>query len=163
MCLLRLLNSRLITAFLLPSLPVKRHHLIKGKRTEVKKALSKQEMDNLKRKSEARQGGGRGGGGHSRGSAPVWDSGPGYGGGGGGFGGGGYGGPGGAGGCKCHCVASVLIYSFLVRSQTADTVAAAMAVKVAMAAVRVVGTRVAEATVCTTGHVICWPVLTLCS
>lgn len=35
---------------------LKRHHVIKGKRTEVKKALSKQEMDNLKRKTEARQG-----------------------------------------------------------------------------------------------------------
>jgi len=59
---------------------VKRHHVIKGKRTEVKKALSKQEMDTMKRKTEARtvgRGGGR--------NAPVWESGP------GGYGGGGYG------------------------------------------------------------------------
>ena len=76
---------------------LKRHHVIKGKRTEVKKALSKQEMDNLKRKNDARQGLGAGGprGGHPRGG-PIWDSGPGgYGGGGGG--GGGYGGQGGYG------------------------------------------------------------------
>ncbi|RWS29148.1 heterogeneous nuclear ribonucleoprotein A1: A2/B1-like protein [Leptotrombidium deliense] len=87
---------------------VKRHHVIKGKRTEVKKALSKQEMENLKRKSEARQGNNRGGGPGGR-NAPVWDSGPNYGGGfgggyggqgsyagyGGGYGQGGYGGQGG--------------------------------------------------------------------
>ena len=71
---------------------LKRHHVIKGKRTEVKKALSKQEMDTMKRKTEARtvgRGGGR--------NAPVWESGPGYGGGyGGGYNqGGGYGGYGG--------------------------------------------------------------------
>lgn len=73
---------------------LKRHHVIKGKRTEVKKALSKQEMDTMKRKTEARtvgRGGGR--------NAPVWESGPGgYGGGGyGGYGQGGYGGYGGYG------------------------------------------------------------------
>lgn len=75
---------------------LKRHHVIKGKRTEVKKALSKQEMDNLKRKNDTRQGLGAGGprGGHPRGG-PIWDSGPGaYGGGGGG---GGFGGQGGYG------------------------------------------------------------------
>ncbi|KAI1290285.1 Heterogeneous nuclear ribonucleoprotein 87F [Halotydeus destructor] len=88
---------------------LKRHHVIKGKRTEVKKALSKQEMDNLKRKPDPR-GGPRGGHGPrgSSGGAPVWESGPGgygggapsgyggggYGGGGGGYGGGGYGGGG---------------------------------------------------------------------
>lgn len=67
---------------------VKRHHMIKGKSTEVKKALSKQEMDTMKRKTDARNQG-RGGGRN----APVWESGPGgYGGGGGGGGyGGGYG------------------------------------------------------------------------
>lgn len=68
---------------LLSSNLVKRHHVIKGKRTEVKKALSKQEMDTMKRKTEARnvgRGGGR--------NAPVWDSGPsGYGGNQGGYGG----------------------------------------------------------------------------
>ncbi|XP_017482948.1 PREDICTED: heterogeneous nuclear ribonucleoprotein A1-like [Rhagoletis zephyria] len=77
---------------------LKRHHVIKGKRTEVKKALSKQEMDTMKRKTEARnvgRGGGR--------NAPVWDSGPsGYGGNQGGYGGynqyGNYGGGGGGGG-----------------------------------------------------------------
>ncbi|RWS13412.1 heterogeneous nuclear ribonucleoprotein A1: A2/B1-like protein [Dinothrombium tinctorium] len=76
---------------------LKRHHLIKGKRTEVKKALSKQEMENLRKKSESRQGPNRGGGGPGGRNAPVWDSGPGYGGGfGGGYGGqGGYGGYGG--------------------------------------------------------------------
>lgn len=46
---------------------LKRHHLLKGKRTEVKKALSKQEMENLKRNKEMKQGrgssGSRGGGG----------------------------------------------------------------------------------------------------
>lgn len=79
---------------------LKRHHLIKGKRTEVKKALSKQEMDNLKRKSEARMGGGGfGSRGHPGRGGPVWESGPGgYGGGGFGGGGGGYGGSGG--GCE---------------------------------------------------------------
>lgn len=81
---------------------LRRHHVIKGKRTEVKKALSKQEMDNLKRKNDARQGMGSGGprGGHPRG-APIWESGPGgYGGGGGGAYGaqGGYGQRGGWGG-----------------------------------------------------------------
>ena len=55
---------------------MKRHHVIKGKRTEVKKALSKQEMDNLKRKSEARQSNPRGSGPGGR-NAPVWESGPG--------------------------------------------------------------------------------------
>lgn len=52
---------------------VKRHHVIKGKKTEVKKALSKQEMDTMKRKTESRsmgRGGGRGGGGHQTGQ--VW-------------------------------------------------------------------------------------------
>lgn len=80
---------------------LKRHHTIRGKRTEVKKALSKQEMDNLKRKSDFRGGPPMGGprGGHPRGPG-VWESGPGgYGGGGGFGGGGGYGGQGG-GGCK---------------------------------------------------------------
>ena len=77
---------------------LKRHHVIKGKRTEVKKALSKQEMDNLKRKSEARMGGFGSRGPPGRGG-PVWESGPGSYGGGGGFGGGYGGGPGG-GGCK---------------------------------------------------------------
>lgn len=70
---------------------VKRHHVIKGKRTEVKKALSKQEMDTMKRKTEARGSNPRGGPGGR--NAPVWDSGPGnY--------GGGYGGGYGQGGCK---------------------------------------------------------------
>lgn len=72
---------------------LKRHHVIKGKRTEVKKALSKQEMDNLKRKSEARQNNPRSGPGGR--NAPVWESGP------GGYGsgfGGGYGSQGGYGG-----------------------------------------------------------------
>lgn len=83
---------------------LKRHHVIKGKRTEVKKALSKQEMDNLKRKTEARQGGGGGGrGGHGGGgrNQQAWDQGSGgYGGGfGGGYGGGG-GGYNGGGGCE---------------------------------------------------------------
>lgn len=79
---------------------LKRHHTIRGKRTEVKKALSKQEMDNLKRKSDFRGGPPMGGprGGHPRGPG-VWESGPGgYGGGGGFGGGGGYGGQGG--GCE---------------------------------------------------------------
>ncbi|KAI7693482.1 hypothetical protein SSS_03775 [Sarcoptes scabiei] len=73
---------------------LKRLHVIKGKNTEVKKALSKQEMDTMKRKTEARninRSGTR--------NAQVWESGPGgyggYGGGnnnGGGYGQGGYGG-----------------------------------------------------------------------
>ena len=81
---------------------LKRHHVIRGKRTEVKKALSKQEMDSLKNKGGPRggygpPGAGYGGprghaaghGGHSRGG-PVWESGPGGYGGGAGFGGGNY-------------------------------------------------------------------------
>uniref|UniRef100_A0A061QLH9 Putative hnRMP n=1 Tax=Cupiennius salei TaxID=6928 RepID=A0A061QLH9_CUPSA len=58
---------------------VLRKHTIKGKKAEVKKALSRQEMDNIKRKKEMNSYG-RGGGG-------------GYGGYGGGDGYGGYGGP----------------------------------------------------------------------
>ncbi|XP_046908831.2 heterogeneous nuclear ribonucleoprotein A1 isoform X1 [Dermatophagoides farinae] len=70
---------------------LKRHHVIKGKRTEVKKALSRQEMDTMKRKTEARNVNRAGGG--TRGNAPVWESGPGnYGGGyNGGYGQSGYG------------------------------------------------------------------------
>lgn len=72
---------------------MKRLHVIKGKNTEVKKALSKQEMDTMKRKTEARninRSGTR--------NAQVWESGPGgYGGyGGGNNNGGGYG----QGGCQ---------------------------------------------------------------
>lgn len=77
---------------------LKRHHTIKGKRTEVKKALSKQEMDSLKRKNDARQGGMGGPRGSYPRGGPVWESGPGgyasgFGGGGNGYGGsqGGYG------------------------------------------------------------------------
>ncbi|XP_067131446.1 heterogeneous nuclear ribonucleoprotein 87F isoform X3 [Centruroides vittatus] len=40
---------------------LKRHHLLKGKRTEVKKALSKQEMENIKRNKEMKQGRGSSG------------------------------------------------------------------------------------------------------
>ena len=91
---------------------LKRHHVIRGKRTEVKKALSKQEMDSLKNKGPTGRFGGhgfgapRGGygghgnhGGHHRhggGDASrggVWDSGFG-----GGFGGGYSGNQGGYGG-----------------------------------------------------------------
>lgn len=73
---------------------VKRHHVIKDKRIEVKKALSKQEMDIMKRKSDSRgtRGGGHMGGGNR--PAPVWESGP------GGYNSGGYGGGYGQGGCK---------------------------------------------------------------
>jgi len=100
---------------------LRRHHVIRGKRTEVKKALSKQEMDSLKSKGPGpRWGGGggfgggshhqpmsgprghHGGGGHRGGGGPVWDNGHGghggygggggYGSGGGNYGGGGYGG-----------------------------------------------------------------------
>lgn len=77
---------------------LKRHHVIKNKRTEVKKALSKSEMDAMKKKTEARnmsRGVGGGGGGGSRNAGPVWDSGPNYGGGYGGGYGQGYGGYGG--------------------------------------------------------------------
>ncbi|CAN7981337.1 unnamed protein product, partial [Ixodes pacificus] len=71
---------------------LKRHHMLKGKRTEVKKALSKQEMENLKKdkRPSFRGGGGRGG--------RDWEGGyggGGYGSGGGGYGGGGYGSGGG--------------------------------------------------------------------
>lgn len=72
---------------------MKRHHVIKGKRTEVKKALSRQEMDTMKRKTEARNVNRAGGG--TRGNAPVWESGPGnY--------GGGYNGGYGQSGCKLY-------------------------------------------------------------
>lgn len=64
---------------------LKRHHVLKGKRTEVKKALSKQEMENIKRNKDMKSGRGS-----SRGSG-SWGSG---GGGGGGSSGGGYGGGG---------------------------------------------------------------------
>jgi len=47
---------------------LKKLHTIKGKSTEVKKALSRHEMDSLKRKVDVRQGGQRG---HGR-NAPVW-------------------------------------------------------------------------------------------
>lgn len=72
---------------------LKRHHMLKGKRTEVKKALSKQEMENLKKDKRPAFRGGRGGrdgweGGYGGGSY----GGGGYGGGGYGSGGGGYGG-----------------------------------------------------------------------
>lgn len=74
---------------------LKRHHMLKGKRTEVKKALSKQEMENLKKDKRPSFRGGRGGrdgweGGYGGGSY----GGGGYGGGGYGSGGGGYGGGG---------------------------------------------------------------------
>lgn len=48
---------------------LKKLHTIKGKSTEVKKALSRHEMDSLKRKVDTRQGNPRGG--HGR-NAPVW-------------------------------------------------------------------------------------------
>jgi len=51
---------------------LKKLHTIKGKSTEVKKALSRHEMDNLKRKVDTRQGSSRG---HGR-NAPVWEQGP---------------------------------------------------------------------------------------
>ncbi|XP_074599738.1 heterogeneous nuclear ribonucleoprotein A1-like 3 isoform X2 [Brevipalpus obovatus] len=73
---------------------LRRHHVIKGKRTEVKKALSKQEMGNLKRKQDGRINNSRGGGGPR--NPPVWQSG--LGGYGSGFGVGGYGNQGGYGG-----------------------------------------------------------------
>uniref|UniRef100_A0A023FWM7 Putative heteroproteinous nuclear ribonucleoprotein at 87f n=1 Tax=Amblyomma parvum TaxID=251391 RepID=A0A023FWM7_AMBPA len=69
---------------------LKRHHMLKGKRTEVKKALSKQEMENLKKDKRPAFRGGRGGRGDG------WEGGYGGGGyGGGGYGGGGYGSGGG--------------------------------------------------------------------
>lgn len=73
---------------------LRRLHTIKGKSTEVKKALSKGEMDSLKRKSDPRHSMSSQRGYMGRYGAPVWDHGPsGYG---GGYGGnqsaGGYGG-----------------------------------------------------------------------
>ncbi|KAK4337024.1 hypothetical protein RND71_044000 [Anisodus tanguticus] len=53
---------------------LKKLHVIKGKSTEVKKALSRHEMDNLKRKVDTRQGNPRG---HGR-NAPIWEQGPGW-------------------------------------------------------------------------------------
>jgi len=50
---------------------LKKLHTIKGKSTEVKKALSRHEMDSLKRKVDTRQGGNPRGG-HGR-NAPVWE------------------------------------------------------------------------------------------
>lgn len=54
---------------------LKKLHTIKGKSTEVKKALSRHEMDSLKRKVDTRQGGNPRGG-HGGRNAPVWDQGP---------------------------------------------------------------------------------------
>lgn len=54
---------------------VKKHHVIKGRKTEVKKALAKQEMDSHKRKGDNRHKPGQRPGPDSRG-APVWESGP---------------------------------------------------------------------------------------
>lgn len=73
---------------------MRRHHVIKGKRTEVKKALSKQEMGNLKRKADGRMGNPRNVGGPGGRNPPVWQSAP------GGYGGGSVGGYGNQGGCK---------------------------------------------------------------
>ncbi|XP_015792469.1 heterogeneous nuclear ribonucleoprotein 87F [Tetranychus urticae] len=70
---------------------LKKHHVIKGRKTEVKKALAKQEMDSHKRKGDSRHKPTRGGP-DSR-NAPVWESGPYNSGFGGGYGNqGGYGG-----------------------------------------------------------------------
>ncbi|GIY25296.1 hypothetical protein CDAR_244031 [Caerostris darwini] len=69
---------------------VLRKHTIKGKKAEVKKALSRQEMDNIKRTKEMKSYGGRGGSGGGGGTSKI------NGGYGGGYGGGdsyGYGGP----------------------------------------------------------------------
>ncbi|XP_053202341.1 heterogeneous nuclear ribonucleoprotein 87F-like isoform X2 [Panonychus citri] len=71
---------------------LKKHHVIKGRKTEVKKALAKQEMDSHKRKGDNRHKPGQRPGPDSRG-APVWESGPYNSGFGGGYGNqGGYGG-----------------------------------------------------------------------
>jgi len=51
---------------------LKKLHTIKGKSTEVKKALSRHEMDSLKRKVDTRQGNPRA---HGR-NAPIWEQGP---------------------------------------------------------------------------------------
>lgn len=58
---------------------VLRHHSIKGKRAEVKKALSRQEMDSMKRNRDGR--GGRGGGGRSDWRSEEYGRGGSYGGG----------------------------------------------------------------------------------
>ena len=51
---------------------LKKLHTIKGKSTEVKKALSRHEMDSLKRKVDTRQSGSSRGS-HGRNAGPVWD------------------------------------------------------------------------------------------
>jgi len=69
---------------------LKRHHLVKGKRTEVKKALSKQEMETIKRNKDMKSSYGRGGGSGRKSGGNF--GGNNYGGGGGGGNFGGYGG-----------------------------------------------------------------------
>ncbi|XP_055930450.1 heterogeneous nuclear ribonucleoprotein A1, A2/B1 homolog isoform X2 [Argiope bruennichi] len=80
---------------------VLRKHTIKGKKAEVKKALSRQEMDNIKRSKEMRSYGGRSGGyggyggdSYGYGGASAWGNGGDYGGGWGGYYSSGYGGGG---------------------------------------------------------------------
>lgn len=73
---------------------VLKKHMLKGKRLEVKKALSRQEMDNIKQRKESKFGGGGGGRNDYRGGADSYGGGQGYGGYGassGGYGSGGYG------------------------------------------------------------------------
>ena len=77
---------------------VLKKHMLKGKKLEVKKALSRQEMDNIKRTKEMKFGGGRGNdyrsGGDSYGGGAGYGSSGGYGSGGGSYGGGYSSGPG---------------------------------------------------------------------
>lgn len=72
---------------------VLKKHMLKGKRLEVKKALSRQEMDNIKRTKEMKFGGSGGGRGDFRSGPDNYGGSPGYGnnyGSGGGYGSGGY-------------------------------------------------------------------------